>query len=104
MKPGHLTETFPREGFDLDILSWLCLPYFCLDTLCSDSNEFSDSYPMQRLLQDLMLKPEQEKKQVMSLMNPPENGKCLHVAQLWAIEMNNCRLPMSSIHIGRLIF
>ncbi|KAJ5922768.1 Nucleic acid-binding OB-fold [Penicillium verrucosum] len=92
MKPGHLTETFPRESFDLDILSWLCLPYFCLDALCSDSNEFSDSYPMQRLLQDLMLKPEQEKKQVMSLMNPPENGKCLHVAQLWAIEMNNSLL------------
>ncbi|KAJ5960022.1 Nucleic acid-binding OB-fold [Penicillium vulpinum] len=92
MKPGHLTETFPYGEIDTGVVSWLCLPYFRFDLLHNDLNAFTDSYPMRRLLKDLLLKPEQEMKQVMSHMQSTETGKCLHVAQLWAIEMNNSLL------------
>jgi hypothetical protein len=94
MKPGYLTETFQHEEADTGagVVSWLCLPYFCLHSLRKDLKAASpDSYPMRTLLQDLLLSPEREISQVMNRMQPNPTDECLHIAQMWATEVNNCR-------------
>ncbi|KAI9035347.1 uncharacterized protein KD926_003708 [Aspergillus affinis] len=89
IKPSYLTEALQEKtGPGQGVVSWLCFPYFRFNLLDTVNNSL-DSYPMKGLLQDLLLKPEKEMRQVMSRMQPKRDDECLHIAQMWAIGMND---------------
>ncbi|PVH80882.1 hypothetical protein DL98DRAFT_458808 [Cadophora sp. DSE1049] len=86
-------------------VSWLCVPYFCLEKYSTPSGLRASSHPMRTLLQArfaLIQKDRDMKQAVCYLQNiPPEH--CFHIAQVWFLVLDDslvvscARLPMNSL-------
>ena len=97
MEPGFLQETLspgdqPKEKSSrARTVTWLCLPYFCLPG-CSAvlSTSRPDSHPMQTLLQ-----AQHSLGQTVSKVPSTPTGSCLHIAQIWCLILDDCKLLRS---------
>ena len=75
-------------------VSWLCVPYFCLEKYSTPSGLRQSSHPMRTLLQArfaLIQKDRDMKQAVCYLQNiPPEH--CFYIAQVWLLILDDCTL------------
>ncbi|KAH7370897.1 hypothetical protein BKA65DRAFT_562836 [Rhexocercosporidium sp. MPI-PUGE-AT-0058] len=114
MVPAFLQETVAVEkrpvASKARTISWLCIPYFCMEKYAAPSGLRTSSHPMRTLLQArfaLVQKARDMQQAVCHLPNiPPEH--CFHIAQVWFLILSDslvvscARLPMTSLQ-GDLI-
>ncbi|KAK0122467.1 hypothetical protein ONS95_010699 [Cadophora gregata] len=110
MVPSFLQDNVSEEKRSVSskakAISWLCVPYFCLEKYSAPSGLKTSSHPMRTLLQArfaLVQKERDMKQAVCYLQNIPAEN-CFHIAQVWFIILDDSlvvscsRLPMNSLH------
>lgn len=100
MEPGFLQERLSRDdrpndkAFGARTVTWLCLPYFCLEEYAGVlSASRPGSHPMRTLLQarfSLVRKERDLQQAVCKLADTPQ-GFCFHIAQTWCLILDDCR-------------
>ncbi|KAI9740615.1 MAG: hypothetical protein M1834_005196 [Cirrosporium novae-zelandiae] len=109
MFPSFVQETLPLEDGQKDPrprkVTWLCLPYFCLEKYTEEQPKFTASHPMITLLQaqnSMTSKIRDLQQAVCELENTPE-GHCFHIAQIWYLILEDSlivscsRAPISTL-------
>ncbi|KAG8526373.1 uncharacterized protein KY384_000366 [Bacidia gigantensis] len=92
MEPSHLEDTLPPEPQGKDSASrtvtWLCLPYFSLESYAGQMpGSRSSSHPIRTLLQfrHLQVKKARDLQQAAMFQAATPSDHCFHVAQIWSI-------------------
>lgn len=99
MIPCFLQERFSRESGSASpkssAVSWLCLPYFCLEKYSNVSHSSrSSSHPMITLLQARLSSTPKERDMEQAVCHIPYNkeGHCFHIAQVWCLLIDECNV------------
>ena len=79
---------------------WICLPYFSLEKysgLLSGSN--TSSFPPQTLLQAQYSRTGQQRDMLQAVcqVSTTSKNECFHIAQLWCLVLDNCKMKDSQI-------
>ncbi|KAF4628859.1 hypothetical protein G7Y89_g9299 [Cudoniella acicularis] len=110
MAPGVLQEPLSKDSQDKvsrsGTISWICLPYFCLEKYSgSVSGQSVSSHPMRTLLQarfSLTRKERDMQQAVCHLPGTPADN-CFHIAQVWCLVLDDdvlitcSRAPIESL-------
>ena len=101
MEPGFLQETLsqgdgPKEKSSrARTVTWLCLPYFCLEEYSGVlSTSRPGSHPMRTLLQARfsLVHKERDLQQAVCNMIGTAQGFCFHISQIWCLILDDCKL------------
>lgn len=82
-------------------ISWLCVPYFCLDRYATPANLKPSSHPMRTLLQarySLVQKKRDMEQAVCHLSGTPVEH-CFYIAQIWLLILDDCTYRISSQYV-----
>ena len=113
MEPGFLQETLsqgdgPKEKSSrARTVTWLCLPYFCLEEYSGVlSTSRPGSHPMRTLLQarfSLVHKERDLQQAVCNMIGTPQ-GFCFHISQIWCLILDDCKLHwLCVLYLDRLL-
>lgn len=99
MLPSRLQATLAHEGqikaSRPRTVTWLCMPYFCLEKY-SDSRSSSrpSSHPMTTLLQARfsLVQKERDMQQAVCHLHDAPAEHCFHIAQTWCLVLDDCEL------------
>ncbi|CZR57820.1 uncharacterized protein PAC_07709 [Phialocephala subalpina] len=89
MVPSFLQDSISEEKRLKDsrvrTISWLCVPYFCLDKYSTPSGLRASSHPMRTLLQARfgLTKKERDMKQAVRWLGNTPAEHCFYIAQVW---------------------
>jgi hypothetical protein len=100
MLPSYLQENIATEGRPKPssrtrTVSWICVPYFCLENyFVPAASARPSSHPMRTLLQarfSLIHKDRDMHQAVRLLPDPPAENCCFHIAQVLFIVLDDCK-------------
>jgi hypothetical protein len=100
MTPSYMQENIsrdsrPKASSKLRTVSWLCVPYFVLDSYSTPGSILhSSSHPARTLLQarfSLVQKDRDMQQAVRLLQVTPTGDVCFHIAQVWFIVIDDCK-------------
>lgn len=106
MVPSFLQETISSEirpkAQKSTTVTWLCLPYFCLEKyseLLATSGP--SSHPMRTLLQARfsMVQKQRDLQQAVCQLEDAPLEHCFHIAQLWCVVIEDCEFQFRVLSV-----
>ncbi len=105
MVPGILQEILPKEPGDSHVktktITWMCLPYFCLQKYAGNLSGLpASSHPVRTLLQARFSLTRKERDMQQAVRNLPGTlqDHCYHIAQVWCLILGDGKNPWPSSH------
>jgi len=110
MAPSYLQdniaiESRPKTSSKTRPISWMCVPYFVLESYSiPKSTPRRSAHPMRTLLQARfsLVQQERDMQQAVRLLPDAAADKCFHIAQVWFVILDDCK--STSSHSYRLFF
>jgi hypothetical protein len=102
MKARFMVPSFLQETIASDVrpkastkktVTWLCLPYFCLEKYSEPlPSSGPSSYPMRTLLQARfsMVEKQRDMQQAIRHLDGIPLDHCFHIAQMWCLVIEDC--------------
>lgn len=98
MEPACIRRELPSDGGPKGqeaatprMATWVCLPYFSLESYSSLDN--ASGFPVQTLLQTQFprVAKARDMQQAVCRNKQVPAGYCFHIAQLWCLVIDNCK-------------
>jgi hypothetical protein len=109
MEPGCIQSVLPTSSTDQTItprsLTWICLPYFTLEPYSGLlSADRPSVFPIQTLMQAKYSGATYQRDMQQAVCQTQEGAQnhCFHIAQLWCIVLDNCKVRLFHIFLGVL--
>ena len=100
MEPAYVRYLLPPDGtsnsngFTRRAVTWVCLPYFTLETYSGLEAAAGNpsAFPIETLLQVNFSRAAQKRDMLQAVCQSKDtpDGLCFHVAQIWCLVVDNC--------------